>query len=35
MFKKRLDRWLRYIPDTPKRDNYGTSVNAETNSIAK
>ena len=35
MFKKYFDRWLRDIPDTPKIDNYGTSVSAETNSITK
>ena len=34
-FKKHLDRWLRDILDTPKIDNYGASVSAETNSITK
>ena len=34
-FKKHLDKWLRSIPDTPKIDDYGASVKAETNSIAK
>ena len=24
MFKKKLDEWLRDIPDTPKIDDYGT-----------
>ena len=28
MFKKRLVRWLRDIPNTPKFDNYGASVGA-------
>ena len=32
-FKKKLDEWLREIPDTPKIDDYGASVGAETNSI--
>jgi len=32
-FKKHLDRWLRDIPDTPKIDDYGMSVAAESNSI--
>ena len=32
-FKKKLDEWLRDIPDTPKIDDYGASVGAETNSI--
>ena len=30
MFKKHLDIRPRNIPDTPKIDNYGASVNAET-----
>ena len=34
-FKKHLDRWLRDIPDTPKIDNYGSLVSADTNSITK
>ena len=33
IFKKKLDEWLRDIPDTPKIDDYGASVGAETNSI--
>ena len=32
-FKKKLDEWLRDIPDKPKIDDYGASVGAETNSI--
>ena len=32
-FKGHLDKWLRTIPDTPKIDNYGASVPAESNSI--
>merc|ERR1711962_1448764 len=32
-FKKKLDEWLRDIPDTLKIDDYGVSVGAETNSI--
>merc|ERR1712240_255040 len=32
-FKKKLDEWLRDIPDTPKIDDYGASVGTETNSI--
>ncbi len=32
-FKKRLDDWLRNVPDQPKIDDYGASVAAETNSI--
>ena len=32
-FKKKLDEWLRDIPDTPKIDDYSASVSAETNSI--
>ena len=32
-FKGHLDEWLRTIPDTPKIDNYGSSVPAELNSI--
>ena len=32
-FKKHLDKWLKSIPDTPKLDDYGASVGAETNSI--
>merc|ERR1712240_790008 len=33
IFKKKLDEWLRDIPDTSKIDDYGASVGAETNSI--
>ena len=33
VFKKKLDEWLRDIPDTPKIDDYGASVGTETNSI--
>ena len=32
-FKKRLDDWLRNVPDEPRIDDYGASVAAETNSI--
>ena len=32
-FKKHLDKWLRNIPDTPKIDDYGALVKAETNSF--
>ena len=32
-FKKRLDDWLRTVPDQPRIDDYGASVAAETNSI--
>merc|ERR1711915_116982 len=32
-FKKKLDEWLREIPDTPKIDDYSASVSAETKSI--
>ena len=34
-FKKHLDKWLKNIPDTPKIDDYGVAVGAETNSITK
>ena len=34
-FKKHLDKWLKGIPDTPKIDDYGVAVGAETNSITK
>ena len=34
-FKKHLDKWLRGIPDTPKIDDYGVTVGAETNCITK
>ena len=32
-FKSHLDKWLQTIPDTPKIDNYGSRVVAESNSI--
>ena len=32
-FKKHLDSWLMKIPDTPKIDDYGMTVAAESNSI--
>ena len=32
-FKLHLDKWLESIPDTPKIDNYGSRVVAESNSI--
>ena len=32
-FKKHLDKWLANIPDTPKIDDYGMTVAAESNSI--
>ena len=32
-FKKHLDKWLVNIPDTPKIDDYGMTVAAESNSI--
>ena len=32
-FKKRLDDWLRTVPDQPRIDDYGASVAAQTNSI--
>ena len=25
-FKKKLDKWLRNIPDTPRLDDYGANV---------
>ena len=31
--KVHLDKWLRTIPDTPKIDNYGASMSAESNII--
>merc|ERR1711989_107596 len=31
-FKKKLDKWLSAIPNTPKIYEYGVSVDAETNS---
>ena len=34
-FKKHLAKWLKNIPDTPKIDDYGVAVGAETNSITK
>ena len=33
LFKKKLNEWMRDIPDTPKIDDYGASVSAETNSM--
>ena len=32
-FKKYLDKWLRTIPDTPRIDDYGGRVAADSNSI--
>ena len=32
-FKRKLDEWLRTIPDTPKIDDYGASVGVSTNSL--
>ena len=32
-FKTHLDKWLTSVPDTPKIDNYGTRVGAESNSL--
>ena len=32
-FKKKLDKWLRTFPDTPRIDDYGASVGVSTNSI--
>ena len=32
-FKGHLDKWLRIILDTPKIDNYGASMPAESNSL--
>ena len=32
-FKKHLDNWLKSLPDTPKIDDYGSRVVAESNSI--
>ena len=32
-FKKILDLWLQHVPDTPKIDDYGETVAAESNSI--
>ena len=34
-FKKHLDKWLRGIPNTPKINDYGVAVGAETNSVTK
>ena len=33
VYKKKLDEWLRVIPDTLKIDDCSASVGAETNSI--
>ena len=32
-FKRKLDEWLRTIPDTPRIDDYGASVGVSTNSL--
>ena len=32
-FKRKLDKWLRTVPDTPRIDDYGASVGVSTNSI--
>ena len=32
-FKKHLDKWLKTIPDTPRIDDYGSRVAADSNSI--
>ncbi|CAL4235595.1 unnamed protein product [Meganyctiphanes norvegica] len=32
-FKRHLDVWLKMVPDTPKIDDYGATVAAESNSI--
>jgi hypothetical protein len=32
-FKRKLDEWLRTIPDTPRIDDYGASVDVSTNSL--
>ena len=34
-FKRKLDEWLRTIPDTPRIDDYGASVGVSTNSIVE
>ena len=34
-FKRKLDGWLRTIPDTPRIDDYGASVGVSTNSIVE
>ena len=34
-FKRKLDKWLRTIPDTPRIDDYGASVGVSTNSIVE
>ena len=34
-FKRKLDGWLKMIPDTPRIDDYGASVSAVTNSIVE
>ena len=34
-FKRKLDKWLRTIPDTPRIDDYGASVGVATNSIVE
>ena len=32
-FKIHLDRWLKTVPDTPRIDDYGSRVAADSNSI--
>ena len=32
-FKRKLDEWLRTVPDTPRIDDYGASVGVSTNSL--
>ena len=32
-FKRKLDEWLRTIPDTPRIDDYGAGVVVSTNSL--
>ena len=32
-FKKHLDKWLKTVPDTPRIDDYGSRVAADSNSI--
>ena len=34
-FKRKLDKWLRTIPDTPRRDDYVASIGVSTNSIVE
>ena len=35
IFKRKIDEWLRTIPDTPRIDDYGASVGVSTNSIVE